>query len=178
MKEIVNKFFILILGVILIILFSVYSYSFIITPFKDNDLSIDLGILILKDGFVRFLWIILEIVIFLFLINILWKKINRLKQNNKNKSLKNFRINSINETYSVKDFMIKDGYTSVHKTVRANSQNFLYVTFIKENNEANNIYLSSKISSSYYVGQEINKGFFDNLFIEISNDNVKLIGKY
>lgn len=79
------------------------------------------------------------------------------------------------EVYSVKDFMKKDGYISVHKTVRANSKNFLYVTFIKENNSAMNIYISKRTSKYFYEGQEIIKGFFDDLLIAMVNEKIKLV---
>ncbi|MBA5793913.1 MULTISPECIES: hypothetical protein [unclassified Flavobacterium] len=81
------------------------------------------------------------------------------------------------EILPVKDFMQTEGYTSVHKTVRANSQNFLYITFIKLDNSALNIYLSKKASKSFHNGQEIKKGFFSTLLVEKSSDKIRLVEK-
>ena len=69
----------------------------------------------------------------------------------------------------------KEGYISVHKTVRANSKDFLYITFIKENNSAMNIYISKRASKSFYEGQEIIKGFFDNLLIAKIDEKIVLV---
>lgn len=79
------------------------------------------------------------------------------------------------EVYSVEDFMKKEGYISVHKTVRANSKHFLYITFIKENNSSMNIYISKRASKSFYEGQVILKGFFDDLLIAKVNEKIKLV---
>ena len=79
------------------------------------------------------------------------------------------------QVYSVKDYMKKEGYISVHKTVRANSKHFLYTTFIKENNSSINVYISKKASISFYEGQVILKGFFDDLLIAKVNEKIKLV---
>ena len=81
------------------------------------------------------------------------------------------------EVFNVKDFMLTEGYISVHKTVRANPQNFLYITFIKNDNSSLNIYLSKKASKSFHNGQEIKKGFFSTLLVAKSNDKIKLVEK-
>lgn len=193
-QQIIKTLFVGIFGVFITFFILIYTYSFFITPFTSTDLSVDLGILILKDGFVKFVWIILEIGILLFVLNFLFTKIKEFKKNGiknwitstfikkqkRDKRLLNTKIeNDISqiEVFDVKDFMQTEGYTSVHKTVRANSQNFLYITFIKLDNSALNIYLSKKASKSFHNGQEIKKGFFSTLLVAKSNDKIRLVEK-
>lgn len=80
-QQIIKTLFVGIFGVFITSFILIYAYSFFITPFTSTDLSIDLGILILKDGFVKFVWIILEIGILLFVLNFLFTKIKELKKN-------------------------------------------------------------------------------------------------
>lgn len=153
----------------------VYGYIFFVTPYTNSDLSIDIGVLILKDTFVRFIWVLFEIGILLFLlINIVkWIKrtgyISLFKNNNKN------RLRDCNEILEVKGFMLKEEFISVHKNVRINSNGSLYITFIRKDNSAINVFLSSKVSKKYYNGQEIRKGFFYDLLISKAEGKIELI---
>ena len=190
-KILITSLLTVIFAVILTMLSIIYVYFYLIKPpFTNANLNIDLGILILKDGFVRFIWIIFDLVILIFLLRFILKKINELKKINiknyfqsfiKKKEILTVGSNKIENKplnvviLSVKDFMNKEGYISVHNNVRANSKNFLYVTFIKENNSAMNIYISKRTSKYFYEGQEIIKGFFDDLVIAMVNEKIKLV---
>ncbi|GEM_PF-3355826 len=190
-KTLIISLVTIIFAVILTLLSIIYVYFYLIKPpFTSADLSIDLGILILKDGFVRFVWIVFDLMIVIFLLRFIYIKINDLRNFNIKKHL-HFLIrkrstskieNHKNETnnlkvliLSVKDFMKEEGYISVHNTLRADSENFLYVTFIKENKSVINIYISKRASKHFQEGQAIIKGFFDSLVIAKVDGKLKLV---
>ena len=73
--------------------------------------------------------------------------------------------------YSVKDFCNSNNLIEVAKKIRANSNGFLFITFINNNNEAFNIYLSKRLCEDYSEGDSIVKGFFnDKIIIETLNE--------
>lgn len=69
------------------------------------------------------------------------------------------------KTESVKDFMTSKNFTQVAKTIRENSNNYPYITFIDKDNKAENVYFSKNLSKKYIAGEIIEKGFFDNIQI-------------
>ena len=71
---------------------------------------------------------------------------------------------------TVQQFMKEQGYVSIHKTVRKNQEGLPYLTFIKVDNVAHNIYFSKEAGQDKQAGQLIYKGFFDKLNVaEVTN---------
>jgi hypothetical protein len=71
---------------------------------------------------------------------------------------------------SVQQFMKEEGYVSIHKTVRKNQEGLPYLTFIKVDNVAHNIYFSKEAGQDKQAGQLLYKGFFDKLNVaEVTN---------
>lgn len=66
---------------------------------------------------------------------------------------------------TVQQFMKEQGYVSIHKTVRKNQEGLPYLTFIKVDNVAHNIYFSKEAGQDKQAGQLLYKGFFDKLNI-------------
>ena len=86
------------------------------------------------------------------------------------------------QTIGVKDFMIAQGFVSIVKTVRANANQYPYVTFINAKNVAENIYFSKRASVAVTEGEEIGKGWLDKFQIAITTNAVgeprtKLVSK-
>ena len=69
-------------------------------------------------------------------------------------------------TKSVRDFVRDNQIASISNTVRVNVNGYPYVTFINQKNEAENIYFSKNAGQTVREGQEIKKGFFENLCIK------------
>lgn len=73
--------------------------------------------------------------------------------------------------YSVKDFCNSNNLVEVAKKIRANSNGYLFITFIDSNNKALNIYLSRRLCEVYSEGGVIAKGFFnDKVIVETLNE--------
>ncbi|SNB22510.1 membrane hypothetical protein [Flavobacterium psychrophilum] len=71
---------------------------------------------------------------------------------------------------TVQQFMKEQGYVSIHKTVRKNQEGLPYLTFIKLDNVAHNIYFSKEARQDKQAGQLLYKGFFDKLNVaEVTN---------
>ena len=73
-------------------------------------------------------------------------------------------------TKPVKEFMKDSQFTSVNRTVRENSNGYPYITFLKANNEAENIYFSKNSAIGMTAGLEIGKGFFEPFAIGITTN--------
>ena len=63
-------------------------------------------------------------------------------------------------TISILDFMNSQGFVSCVKAVRTNSNGYPYITFINDENVAENIYFSKNASKLVEAGDTIAKGFF------------------
>lgn len=73
--------------------------------------------------------------------------------------------------YSVKDFCNSNNLVEVAKKIRANSNGYLFITFIDSNNEALNIYFSKRLCEDFSEGDVIVKGFFnDKVIVETLNE--------
>lgn len=73
-------------------------------------------------------------------------------------------------TQSVQEFMKEKGFTSVNRTVRENKSKYPYITFLKANNEAENIYFSKNSAVGMTEGVAIGKGFFEPFAIGITTN--------
>lgn len=72
-------------------------------------------------------------------------------------TLANTTVQNPLQTVSVKDFMVNNGFVSVYKAVRENSNGFPFITFITADNKAENIYFSKGASEMVAEGELITK---------------------
>lgn len=76
------------------------------------------------------------------------------------------------ETKTISEYAQERGFVDVAVKVRTNVNGYPYVTFIDENNVAENIYFTTNTGADYKEGTPINKGFFDKLqFVFVTNAN-------
>ena len=68
-------------------------------------------------------------------------------------------------TKSIKEFVKDNGFTTIANTVRKNRNGYPFITFINDDNEAENIYFSKKASEGLEEGQPVNKELFKDLYI-------------
>lgn len=85
-------------------------------------------------------------------------------------------------TISVNQFVAVNAIVEVSKKVRANSNGYLYVTFIDSDNKAINVYLSKSLCEEHSEDEAIVKGFFKEMLIaEVQNSEgeqrIKLVHK-
>lgn len=59
------------------------------------------------------------------------------------------------KTMTVREFMEANGFTQIVKVVRVNTNQYPYLTFINANNQAENIYFSTKAGEKVTEGQDI-----------------------
>lgn len=61
------------------------------------------------------------------------------------------------KTTTVKDFMVNNGFVSVHREVRENQNGYPFITFINADNKAENIYFSKGGAEMVAAGEMITK---------------------
>lgn len=72
-------------------------------------------------------------------------------------TLANTTVQNPLQVVDVKDFMINNGFVSVYKAVRENSNGFPFITFITADNKAENIYFSKGGAEMVAAGELITK---------------------
>lgn len=82
-------------------------------------------------------------------------------------------------TISMQEFAASKGFTQVVPTVRANANGYPYLTFLNENNEAENVYFSKASAESIEPNEDIGPklktfqiGFTKN---EAGEERIKII---
>jgi len=82
-------------------------------------------------------------------------------------------------TVSVSEFAASKGFTQIIPTIRANVNGYPFVTFINDNNEAENVYFSKSSAESIELNEDISTklktfqiGFTTN---EAGEERVKII---
>lgn len=75
---------------------------------------------------------------------------------------------SILESLSIKEFLTDFGFVQIVPEIRGNVNGYPFITFINEDNKAENVYFAKTVADKYPVGTTFGKGFFDELIIVIT----------
>ncbi len=87
-------------------------------------------------------------------------------------NLANTQVANQLETKTIAEYAQERGFIDVAVKVRTNVNNYPYVTFIDENNVAENIYFTTNTGADYKEGMPIDENFFDKLqFVFVTNAN-------
>lgn len=74
------------------------------------------------------------------------------------------------ETIKLQDYCAEQGFVQIAKVVRANVNGYVFITFIRADNTAENIYVSKAGSASITVGQAVDKALLRPLSIAITKN--------
>lgn len=73
---------------------------------------------------------------------------------------------------SIREFMVRNSFVSVHNAVRVNTNDYAFVTFIDKDNKAENIYFSKTASLLVAKDTPVDRDLFSQLVIsEYINEN-------
>ena len=70
-------------------------------------------------------------------------------------------------TMSIREFAMENGFISINKTVNANRNGYHFLTFIDENNIAENVYLSKPLDIITKTGTAVTKEFLSDKIVAI-----------